>query len=86
MHPRPSIGGKLLHRTAEIVGAAPQQTAPEMTETRNIFLDKLRRKLAERGYAGEALEAKLQELLARPLPPALAELMRRLKDGLRGDT
>jgi len=50
-----------------------------MSYTRDIFLDKLRHKLAERGYVGEALETKLAELLARPLPPAAVELMRNLK-------
>lgn len=47
--------------------------------THNPFIDKLRHKLAERGYAGEALEAKLLELLARPLPPAVTEVMERFK-------
>jgi len=47
--------------------------------TDNNFLDNLRRKLAERGYTGEALEAKLREWRARPLPPAITQLWERLK-------
>ncbi len=53
-----------------------------MESTPNVFLTKVRRKLAERGYAGKALEAKLQELMAKPLSPELAALMEHLKRDL----
>lgn len=49
----------------------PEPSYEDRLRTRERFIAIVRRKLGERGYAGDGLEAKLQEIIAklRPLSP-----------------